>query len=287
MDLLANDRAVVEAWVDELCTGQAVRHPDLLAVEEPLEIRLRHGKSRGRVDATISITMRTPGHDEELAIGYLFTEGIISDIEDVAAVHKCGPSGCSNFIRLDLRPHVLVDLTRLRRHGFTSSSCGVCGKTSIAAIGVGLNKSIGDGQLYDPQVIYSLPASLRSAQAVFACTGGLHAAGLFSGNGQLLLIREDVGRHNAVDKLIGAGLKTSNLSFGNCLIVLSGRASFELVQKAAVAGIPLLAAVGAPSSLAVDLARRCGMTLLGFVRDDRFNIYTGSNRLGRLHCVPV
>ena len=240
---------------------------DLLAVEEPLEIRL--GKS------TISITMRTPGHDAELALGFLFSEGILPgprDLQDVVS--------SKNLLTVHLKPDVEVDLDRLKRHFYTTSSCGVCGKASIEALRMqACPLASSESAVIASSVIHRLPAVLREDQRIFERTGGLHAAALFDSSGALLLVREDVGRHNAVDKLIGAELLAGHVPLQDKLLLVSGRTSFELVQKALMAGVPILAAVGAPSSLAVETARRFNLTLLGFVRDDRFNIYSGASRI--------
>jgi len=251
---------------------------DRLAVEEPLEIRLEYGPEASRVRKSISITMRTPGHDPELACGFLFTEGLLAERAEMLRVEPCGPSG--NVTRVDLSPDLPVDLARLERHFYTSSSCGVCGKASIDALRIQSRFPVASqGLCVTPSLIHSLPAALRSSQEVFESTGGLHASALFSLEGKLLSLREDVGRHNALDKVIGAAFLAGELPLSNCILLVSGRASFELVQKAAMAGISVFAAVGAPSSLAVELARECGMTLLGFVRDQRFNIYSGEERV--------
>ncbi|MGP0064887.1 MAG: formate dehydrogenase accessory sulfurtransferase FdhD [Isosphaeraceae bacterium] len=250
---------------------------DELAVEEPLEIRLGYERDGRRVQRNVSITMRTPGHDRELAAGFLFTEGIINAPEQLMGIRACGGS---NAVRADLRSGVGVDLDRLERHFYTSSSCGVCGKTSMAAVRVSCpDRFAEDRPVVEASMIHRLPSALRAAQPAFERTGGLHASALFDADGNLLALREDVGRHNALDKLIGARFLEGRTPLSTCVLLVSGRASFELVQKAAVAGIPILAAVGAPSSLAVDLARELGMTLLGFVRDDRFNIYTEPGRI--------
>ena len=253
---------------------------DLLAVEEPLEIILG-GKS-------ISITMRTPGHDFELAAGFLFTEGILRSAKQIREIRWSrrteenggNPRQAGNSVTMELNPGVEVDLDRLSRHFYTTSSCGVCGKASIEAIEAqGCPVLPRESPIVEPVVIHRLPDALRRAQAVFERTGGLHAAALFSGDGTLRLLREDVGRHNAVDKLIGAEMLAGRTPLNDQLLFVSSRASFELVQKALMAGIPILAAVGAPSSLAVETAQRFNMTLLGFVRDGRFNIYSGASRI--------
>jgi FdhD protein len=249
-------------------------HFDALAVEEPLEIRLACA-DWGDAERTVAVTMRTPGNDAELAVGFLRTEGIIQRRGDVLASHSSG-----NVTRVDLVPGTQVDLARLERHFYVSSSCGVCGKTSIDAVAVhAAALPLGTGPVLKADVIQAMPAVLRGAQETFDRTGGLHAAGLFTAAGSLEVVREDVGRHNAVDKIVGACLLSDALPLSDHVLVLSGRASFELVQKAAVAGVAVVAAVGAPSSLAVDLAIQTGISLLGFVRDGRFNVYAGAHRI--------
>jgi FdhD protein len=251
--------------------------PDLLAVEEPLEIRLGCEAEGRRAHHVVSVTMRTPGHDRELAAGFLFTEGILRAREQVASIHCCG---VGNVVCVELRPSVAVDLARLERHFYTASSCGVCGKTSLQAVRVPAElRPPAEKPVVEAALIHNLSEQLREAQALFERTGGLHAAALFDLSGRLLCVREDVGRHNALDKLIGASFLEGRLPLWEKVLLVSGRASFELVQKAAVAGIPILAAVGAPSSLAVDLAAEHGLTVLGFVRQERFNIYTGHARV--------
>lgn len=250
---------------------------DFLVVEEPLEIRLAFGAGQGRRRISIAVTMRTPGNDEELALGFLFTEGIIASRDQILAQHWLD----ENILLLELHPSVYVDEERLVRHMFTSSSCGVCGKASLDAVQtIACHYPTPAHPKVPATVFYSLPDALRSAQETFEATGGLHAAGLFDAQGRLLFIREDVGRHNAVDKLLGAALGAGHpLPFRDYLILVSGRAGFELVQKATMAGIPVLAAVGAPSSLAAELAEASGMTLVGFLRGKRFNVYTGTERI--------
>ena len=258
--------------------------PDLLAVEEPLEIRIGYGPGDERQQQSLSVTMRTPGNDAELGLGFLWTEGIIHRREEVRSVQHCTDLGRDeqrgNVLRIELEPEVELDWSKLERHFYTTSSCGVCGKASIDAVrNTGCPVLPRSGWTIEPSVIHRLPYTLREAQAIFEHTGGLHAAGLFDSAGQLLLMREDVGRHNAMDKLIGAALQRDWLPLHQRVVLLSGRASFELVQKALMAGIPMLAAVGAPSSLAVELAADFGMTLMGFVRGGRFNVYGGADRL--------
>ena len=227
--------------------------------------------------------MRTPGRDFELAAGFLFTEGVISGADDIQGIDYCAPSskeGFRNTVRVELRPGVEIDFSRLQRHFYTSSSCGVCGKSSIEAVGAGrpiLRPS--PGPALQPSVVHSLPQAIRAAQPIFESTGGLHASALFMADGSPVLICEDVGRHNALDKVIGTMLLQNRVPLEGHLLLVSGRVSFELVQKALMAGIPALAAVGAPSTLAVELARKYGMTLLGFVRDGRFNVYSGDERI--------
>ena len=256
---------------------QVVEREDVLAVEEPLEIRINHGAGGQRRRLSVAVTMRTPGEDEDLAAGFLFTEGIIQDARQILAVKWLE----NNTISVELQPAVVVDEERLTRHLFTSSSCGVCGKASLDAVHTIVCHFPKAGHPgIGRETIFGLPVRLRQAQKTFDTTGGLHAAGLFDAGGNLLLLREDIGRHNAVDKVIGAALRKGwPLPFRDSLLLVSGRAGFELVQKAAMAGIPLLAAVGAPSSLSVELAANSGMTLVGFLRGERFNVYTHPERV--------
>lgn len=254
----------------------ATEKTDHLAAEEPLAVQITFGPIRERRRETVSVTMRTPGHDSDLASGLLFAEGVVTHPAQIIAIEE---SRAGNSVRVELHPDVAVDLARLDRRGYTTSSCGVCGKTSISAVEAACDGPRPGGTPVLPAVIHSLPAALREAQPTFARTGGLHAAALFDSAGNLLAVREDVGRHNAVDKLIGAEFRAGRVPADGRIMLVSGRAGFELVQKAAVAGVPVFAAVGAPTSLAVDLARRLGVTLLGFVRDGRFNVYTGAERV--------
>jgi FdhD protein len=258
--------------------GDVLAVRDLLAVEEPLEIRLDADVAGRPLRKTISVTMRTPGHDTELAAGFLFTEGIVRDRDQIEHVGRCGAA--PNVIRLRLASGAAVDVGRLERHFYTTSSCGVCGKTSIEALQATSCYALPPGTpVVGADLIHRLPEELRAAQAVFDRTGGLHASALFDVEGRLHCLREDVGRHNALDKVIGAELLAGRLPAYDRVLVVSGRASFELVQKAVMAGIPILVAVGAPSSLAAELAARTGMTLIGFARDGRFNIYSGNERI--------
>jgi FdhD protein len=246
--------------------GRAVERPDTLAVEEPLEIR---------VDGTaVAVTMRTPGHDLDLALGFLVTEGLVAKPSDVVGAINCA----DNVVDVSLRTPI-PDLSPSRNF-FTSSSCGMCGKASIDAVRTTSAYDVStDPFVVDATVLTSLPDRLREAQRVFDRTGGLHAAGLFDAVGNLLCLREDVGRHNAVDKVVGWAVQESRLPLSGTVLQVSGRASFELVQKAVMAGIPMLAAVSAPSSLAVALADEAGLTLIGFLRGATFNVYAGSHRL--------
>lgn len=240
---------------------------DVLSVEEPLEIRV-NGQA-------VAVTMRTPGDDRDLALGFLFTEGIICSSEQIREVTVKG-----NIAEVILSSSVQVDPATFERHSYIASSCGVCGKKTIDAVRVKRQYKSGKANcLVSPEVIHRLPGQMRQAQKSFACTGGIHATGLFDLAGNLLSLREDVGRHNAMDKVLGRQFLEDKLPLTEHILLVSGRASFELVQKAAHAGLAILAAVGAPSSLAVQLAEETGMTLLGFVRDERFNIYCGAQRI--------
>jgi FdhD protein len=257
---------------------------DILAVEEPLEIRLAYGSSDSLITQNLAVTMRTPGFDEELALGFIFTEGIITRDTDIDRIEhiftNCSESN-QNIIRVTLNDAAIPNLLHAERNFYTTSSCGVCGKTSIQAIRS--VSSFSSDSLYcdpiHPGLITDLPDKLAKQQKLFADTGGLHAAALFSNEGELLFIREDVGRHNALDKLIGCSLNAKMLPLTKSILLLSGRASFELVQKAAMASIPVILAIGAPSSLAVNLAKEFGITLIGFLKKTRFNIYSGEERI--------
>jgi FdhD protein len=271
--------------LDRFHQGFAEASTDCVAVEEPLEIRLDYqtrGNCESREQKSISITMRTPGQDYDLALGFLFSEGLIQSIQQVENISHCGPAlphlGHSNVVKVRLSNEASIDLVRLQRHFYTSSSCGVCGKSSMDALKSQsvFPKSQVDVRI-DVSILESLPLKLRRAQAVFESTGGLHAAALFDRDGTLKALCEDVGRHNALDKLIGQALPQAPLR--DSILMLSGRISFELVQKAAMVRVPIVAAVGAPSSLAVELATHEDITLIGFLRGQRFNLYTGAQRI--------
>ncbi len=273
--------------IDVARFSNGLRKPraDCVAVEEPLEIRLGYSTPDGRASRSISITMRTPGNDAELATGFLFTESIIQKASDIASVVPCGPpapdTGIHNVIRIELGPDVSVDLGRLQRHFYTTSSCGVCGKTSLDALRVvGIERLSAIEPVFTEELLLTIPDKLRRTQPTFDETGGLHAAAAFDADGKLVVTMEDVGRHNAVDKVVGELLLADRLPAADLAMMVSGRASFELIQKTLVAGIPLLAAVSAPSSLAVQLAREFNMTLIGFLRGKTFNIYSGEERIG-------
>lgn len=245
---------------------------DVLAVEEPLEIRVAWRLGHEHREKNISVTMRTPGDDLDLASGFLFTEGLIRSADDLGSLRHWGSP---NVVRVELKEGAHIDWSRLDRHFYTTSSCGVCGKTSIDALRV-LAAPLPPGRAASSDVVHRIPDLLAQQQAGFRLTGGLHAAAAFDDDGTLFCVREDIGRHNALDKVIGALLRDEAAPRGRGILAVSSRASFELVQKAIVARVPTLAAAGAPSSLAVDLAREFGLNLLGFVRDGRFNVYAGA-----------
>ncbi|MES2278214.1 MAG: formate dehydrogenase accessory sulfurtransferase FdhD [Bacteroidota bacterium] len=255
---------------------------DELAAEEPLEIRVEYGPDFQREVKNISVTMRTPGNDAELAVGFLFTEGIIRSVDEVQFVRHnfaCNENR-QNVIQVAIKPNFVPNLNTTERNFYTTSSCGVCGKSSINSIRtVSQFTSVDDDNSVSASMLYAMPELLREQQQMFDQTGGIHASALFSSYGELLLVREDVGRHNALDKLIGAALNEDMLPLTDKVLLLSGRASFELVQKAAMAGINIIAAIGAPSTLAVQMAEEFNITLCGFLRGQRFNIYTSPQRI--------
>jgi len=271
---------------------------DQVATEEPLEIRLAAGiaegpdavpvfRRRGQAagQRTVAITMRTPGADFELAAGFLYGEGIIHSREEILEISYCEDPALDedkryNSVNVDLRRGVLPDLAALERHFYTTSACGVCGKASLESLKIRGRPVIASGPTVDPAVLRALPEKLRAGQGIFAATGGLHAAALFDAEGTLLSLREDVGRHNALDKLVGWALLEGRLPLGRHVVMVSGRSSFEILQKCLMAGVPIICAVSAPSSLAVALAREFGLTLIGFLRGERFNVYAGLERVG-------
>ncbi len=251
---------------------------DMLAVEEPLEIQLVFGPQGRRTKKTISITMRTPGQDDELALGFLFTEGIIRSEGEIQHISNQSDSG--NVILIEFQPGISPGIESLDRHFYTTSSCGVCGKTSLDAVRSKSVFAAGLGALKTSSaLLHSLQEKLKGHQKVFDLTGGLHASALFDANGNLTLVREDVGRHNALDKVIGASLVKHQLPLSESILLLSGRISFELIQKAYMSGINFVAAIGAPSTLAVKMAEECSMTLVGFLRENRYTVYSGNQRL--------
>jgi FdhD protein len=253
--------------------------PDILTIEEPLEIRVRFRRGPNVVQKPVSVTMRTPGSDQELAIGFLFTEGIVHEASWIESTEFASDNENSILVTLNHD----VDLKRLERHFYTSSSCGVCGKTSIEALAINREISLSPhSPQLDAEAVLAFPERLLQQQAHFSMTGGIHAAALIDSNGMVRAIREDVGRHNAVDKVIGHAMLAKTISLSDSILMVSGRAGFELVQKAIMAGIPIMAAVGAPSSLAVELAQQYDFTLIGFLRGNRFNLYSGRQRIKSL-----
>jgi FdhD protein len=259
-----------------LTAGRAVTRPETLAVEEPLEIRVN--------GAPVTVTMRTPGSDFELAQGFLLTEGVIGGRDDVRTIRYCGAGvepNTYNVLDVTLAPDVAPPDLDVTRNFYTTSSCGVCGKASLDAVRlIGRFSPGSDPATVSAATLQAMPGQLRSAQKVFDSTGGLHAAALFGVDGTPLVVREDIGRHNAVDKVVGWALEHGRVPLQGCVLLVSGRASFELTQKAVLAGIPMLAAVSAPSSLAVSLAEESGVTLVAFLREDSMNVYTRADRIG-------
>lgn len=256
---------------------------DRLVIEEPMEIRLLFGPEEKRIVRSLSVTMRTPGEDEELAAGFLLTEGILSSPEQIERIEARGVDdrgqATGNTIRVALRPDVEVDFAKLQRHFYTSSSCGVCGKASLEMLQLRGARPVETNWQISAEAIRQLPDRLRAAQPTFELTGGLHAAGLFDSSGQLQGVREDVGRHNAVDKLFGRAFLDRRVPLEQFGLVISGRVSFEIMQKALAARVPVIVAVGAPTSLAVELAVQYGLTLVGFTSAKRMNVYAGGARV--------
>ena len=296
---MAGDRATAETSVERFIGTEVHAAKDLLAVEEPMECQLAFGPSDQRIIKSISVTMRTPGHDFDLAAGFLMTEGVVRDSSDIARISYATGSPSPkegspeerldpvawpyqperNIVRVELEPDVSVSLANLQRNFYTTSSCGICGKASLLALRTVCPPRAKNEFRVAAELLYSLVARLRDAQNVFERTGGLHASGLFDGSGRLFSSREDVGRHNAVDKLLGAEFLADRTPLRERLLLLSGRASFELLQKALMGGIPMVVSVGAPSSLAVQVAKDFDITLVGFLRTDHFNVYHGADRI--------
>jgi FdhD protein len=293
-DVSETARAVIHTRADKV-TGQEVwSASEAVATEEPLEIRLAYGPRHGRATKSISVTMRTPGYDYELAAGFLMTEGVIHDSADIVRIVYAAEQGESdaaalarsegyeprrNIVLVELAPDVEVSIANLERNFYTTSSCGVCGKASLLALRTVCPPRAKNTFSIDMKVLYCLPALLREAQSVFDRTGGIHGAGLFDATGTLIAVREDVGRHNAVDKLLGSEFLADRTPLTNRLLLLSGRASFELLQKAAMAGLSMVAAIGAPSSLAVTVAREFDIVLVGFLREGHMNVYHGTDHI--------
>ncbi|MDF5708951.1 MAG: formate dehydrogenase accessory sulfurtransferase FdhD [Nostoc sp. S4] len=267
-----------KAQISIVENGKMRSRSDHLTTEEPLEIRL------APLGKTIAVTMRTPGADFELAAGFLYAEGVVSRRKDIQRISYCVDESIDgeqrhNIVNVELRHGLIPDLQPLERHFYTSSACGVCGKASLEALHLRGCPVIPAGLTVTPEIIYSLPQQLRAAQGIFTATGGLHAAATFDLQGQLLNLREDVGRHNALDKLIGSAFLSDELPLNNHIVLVSGRSSFEILQKSTIAGVPIVCSVSAPSSLAVSVAKEFGITLIGFLRGERFNIYTGLERI--------
>jgi FdhD protein len=274
--LARKTRGVDLTQVFEWDEGKVRRKEDFLAAEEPLEIRVG--------DEPLSVTMRTPGHDLELAAGFLFTEGLVQEQSQIVALRDDFPEeekNRGNVVRAELAPESAPDFEKVRRHFFAASSCGICGKASIDSVRARTLAPPNPRFILDPEVLVRLPDVLRASQAVFGRTGGLHAAALFNATGELLVLREDIGRHNAVDKVIGWALLENRVPLSESIMLVSGRGGFEIVQKAIVAGTPVVASVSAPSSLAVQLARELSLTLIGFLRGRRFVIYAGEERVAQ------
>jgi FdhD protein len=260
--------------------GEAAAAEDFLATEEPLEIRLvSQGQKR-----SVAVTLRTPGADFELAAGFLFAEGVVSAPGEIVRLGHSEDEieACHNVVEVELAAGLAPDLAPLERHFFTSSACGVCGKASLENLRLRTLFPLADGPVVTPATVTALPERLREAQGVFAKTGGLHAAALFTAEGELVAVREDIGRHNALDKLVGWAFLAGRLPLSSQVLLVSGRTSYEILQKSRAAGLGLVCGVSAPSSLAVDLAQGFGMTLVGFLRGSRFNVYSGAERIAGL-----
>ena len=275
---LAESHLTATVKIKKITSHHSVEADDQLALEEPLEIQLLHGSAGNQTQTSISVTMRTPGNDEELALGFLFTEAIVSSHRHITKVQT--EVNGKNTLLVTLEEGYKPSLQKTERNFYTTSSCGVCGKSSIGAIKTtSAFQEVIDDIRIEAELLYGLQESLKKDQTVFARTGGLHASALFDLQANLIALREDVGRHNALDKVIGAAFLADQLPLTSTILLLSGRASFELIQKATMAGIKIVVAIGAPSSLAVELAKASGITLMGFLRERRFNIYSGWQRI--------
>jgi len=301
---VSEDGRALSSVMAERVTGfTAQTAEETLAVEEPLEIQLGYGTAESRAVKSISVTMRTPGYDFELAAGFLMTEGVVRDVNDIERIAYADIGNIDepaesttarsvlpyqpwkNIVRVDLATGVPVSVANLQRNFYTTSSCGICGKASLLALQSVCPPRTHNNFSVSAEILYTLPARLRAAQSVFNRTGGLHGAGLFNAGGELLALREDVGRHNAVDKLLGAEFLADRTPLRESLLLLSGCASFELLQKALMGGVAMVASVGAPSSLAVRVAKEFDITLVGFLRDRHFNVYNGAERVSG--CRPM
>ena len=281
--MISPGKGLSRVQISRLADGRLVERRDVVTVEEPLEIRVEFTRNGVRETCAVSVTMRTPGNDFELAAGFLYGEGLLRGRDDLAEISYCQSDEpqAYNIVLVKLRPGVFFDPDALSRNFYMSSSCGVCGKASLEAVEVrGCEPLPDEGLSLDPAILSGLPEKLRAQQGLFDRTGGIHAAGRFDEAGELVSVREDVGRHNAVDKVVGQAFLDGELPMGRVVLAVSGRTSFEIMQKALAAGIPVVVAVGAPSSLAVDLAKRFNMSLLGFTRSDGFNVYAGAERIG-------
>jgi FdhD protein len=273
------DKRVENIQIHKVSSGAMNETADKVAVEEPLQTQLVYSSATGQMLKDIAVTMRTPGNDAELAAGFLFTEGIIKNPDDISEIRHAHAD--ENLVQVILKENIMPALGSAARNFYTTSSCGICGKASIDAIQtVSQYGAMKNSSIISAAVFYTLQYELKKQQKVFEDTGGIHASALFDIEGKFIMLREDVGRHNALDKIIGAAMLANQLPLNNCILLLSGRASFELLQKAVMAGIKIVASVGAPSSLAVEMASENDVTLVGFLKEDRFNIYSGKERIG-------
>jgi len=271
-------KQVENITIHKINSGEINETADKVAVEEPLQIQLEYSTATGQMLKDIAVTMRTPGNDTELAAGFLFTEGIIKTADDISEIKNTHAD--ENGVQVILKENIMPALGNAARNFYTTSSCGICGKASIDAIHTfSQYREVKNNSLIPAAVFYTLQNELKKQQKIFEDTGGIHASALFDTDGKFIMLREDVGRHNALDKIIGASILSNQLPLNNCILLLSGRASFELVQKAVMAGIRIIASVGAPSSLAVEMANENNVTLIGFLKENRFNIYSGKGRV--------